>query len=421
MTHDSTPVPATPETAELPAIELHDVGKAYRIYRSPGDRLREVFTRTPRHTQHWALREVNVAIARGETFGLVGENGAGKSTFLKLVAQTLRPSHGTLTVRGSVAALLELGAGFHPEESGFENIMLMGALNGVPRARLAEYAREVVEFSELPQEVIARPVKTYSSGMFMRLAFAAATAVDPDVLVIDEALSVGDMHFQKKSLDRIMGFRERGKTVLFCSHNLYQVRSLCQRAIWVDRGTVREIGDTESVVTAYESHERAKENRRFEAERATPVPGSSIAALPRSSLAPARLADVQIETPDGINQATIVTFQPVRIVFEIDCDDPTCRFHVGFAITRNDRENVFGSATHFDGGEPFSGAGRHRVAIRLPELPLLSGDYVLSVYVLDDTGLQVLDMAEGIRPFRVLQNRREFGFVWLPHQWERNG
>ena len=113
--------------------------------------------------------------------------------------------------------------------------------------------------------------------------------------------------------------------------------------------------------------------------------------------------------------------EPVDRRQEIDCDDPTCRFHVGFAITRNDRENVFGSATHFDGGEPFSGAGRHRVAIRLPELPLLSGDYVLSVYVLDDTGLQVLDMAEGIRPFRVLQNRREFGFVWLPHQWERNG
>lgn len=397
-------------------ISLLGVGKAYRIYDHPFDRVIEVLTRRSRHRKHWALEAATLEIARGETFGLVGENGAGKSTFLKLVAGTLKPTTGELQVRGRVAALLELGAGFHPEESGRENVMLMAAMNGVPAQRTEAYVREVVAFSELPEEVISRPVKTYSSGMFMRLAFSAATAVDPDVLVIDEALSVGDMHFQKKSLDRIMSFRERGKTVLFCSHNLYQVRSLCSRAIWVHGGQVRECGDTEQVVTAYESHERAKDKALLD-----PVgEGIPIAERPAAGGLPGRILDVVLETGDGINPATVATFQSVRLVFEIELSHPSARFHVGFAITRNDRENVFGSATHFEGdGQAIAGRGAHRVAVRIPDLPLLSGDYMLSVYLLDDTGLQVVDMAEGIRPFRVLQARREFGFVYMPHHWER--
>lgn len=407
--------------SDAATITLEGVGKVYRIYRSPFDRLKEVVLRVPRHAQHWALRDLSLEIARGETFGLVGENGAGKSTLLKLVAGTLKPSVGRLDVRGRVAALLELGAGFHPEESGRDNVMLMAAMNDVPARRTEEYLREVIAFSELPDEVVARPVKTYSSGMFMRLAFSAATAVDPDVLVVDEALSVGDMHFQKKSLDRIMQFRARGKTVLFCSHNLYQVRSLCSRAVWVHRGEVRAIGDTEQVVTAYESYERAKDKRTGAvADGALAAPGAN-EPVGAASGRPLYLRDVLIETPDGVNPATIATFQSLRIVFDIDCRDPACRFHVGFAITRNDRENVFGSATHFhDPDAPLCGVGRHRVAVRIPDLPILSGDYALSVYLLDDTGLQVLDMAETIRPFRVLQSRREFGFVYLPHSWERS-
>lgn len=403
------------------AITLNGVGKVYRIYTNPFDRIREIFSGTPRHAQHWALQGATLDIAKGETFGLVGENGAGKSTFLKLVAGTLKPSVGNLRVNGRVAALLELGAGFHPEESGRENVMLMAAMNGIPAARTDDYIREVVDFSELPADVIERPVKTYSSGMFMRLAFSAATAVDPDVLVIDEALSVGDMHFQKKSLDRIMGFRERGKTVLFCSHNLYQVRSLCRRAIWVHRGQVRESGDTEGVVTAYESYERAKDKPVLADSPSTVASESAPRPIPAGGI-PARIADVIIETPDGINPATIVTFQSIRLIFEIDSFDPACRFHVGFAITRNDRENVFGSATHFEHPEQaFCGVGQHRIAVRIPDLPLLSGDYMLSVYLLDDTGLQVIDMAEAIRPFRVVQTKREFGFMYMPHHWERQG
>lgn len=393
-------------------ITLRDVGKAYRFYDRPFDRFREVLLRTPSHRLHQALGGVTLDIYRGETFGLVGENGAGKSTFLKLVAGTIRPTSGHLHVEGRVAALLELGAGFHPEETGRDNVRFMAALNGVPPQRVEEYYQRVTEFAELPEDVLDRPVKTYSSGMFMRLAFSAATAVDPDVLVIDEALSVGDMHFQKKSLDRIMQFREAGKTVLFCSHNLYQVRSLCMRAAWIHGGRIMALGDTEHVVTAYESHERAKEQTTREAY----LPSQRAAS---GTLAPVSFVDATLETPDGINPAFIETFQPLRLVLEVESHRDDTPFHVGFAIVRNDKENVFGTSTHFKQPErPLRGAGRHRVALRFPAFPLLSGDYLLSVYILDNTGLQVLDMAEGIRPFRVHHMGREFGFVHLPHEWE---
>ncbi|MGC9456462.1 MAG: ABC transporter ATP-binding protein [Halothiobacillaceae bacterium] len=398
-------------------IEMQAVGKAYRVYARPRDRLVEVLTRRPKHQGYWALQDASLTIPAGETFGLVGENGAGKSTFLKLVAGTIRPSTGQLSVAGRVAALLELGVGFHPEETGRENIMMMGALNGVRPADMAAYAAEVIEFAELSDAVLDRPVKTYSSGMFMRLAFSAATAVEPDILVIDEALSVGDMYFQKKSLDRIMSFRDAGKTVLFCSHNLYQVRSLCNRAAWIRSGRVEAMGDTETVVTAYESYERAKAGAALESAQTSEA---GPARQMTSSAAPVRLRDVSLEAPDGVNPSVLETFQDIRLVFDVESLSDDHRFHVGFAITRNDRENVFGSSTQFDPDrEPMQGAGMHRVSIRLPGLPLLSGDYLLSVYVLDDTGLQVIDMAEGIRPFRVQQKLREFGFVYMTHHWER--
>lgn len=401
-----------------PAVRLAGIGKAYRVYRRPLDRVREVLLRRPCHQALWALQGVDLELAPGETFGLVGENGAGKSTLLKLVAGTLRPSVGEMSVRGQVAALLELGAGFHPEESGRENVMLMGALNGVEPRAMAAYYDQVAEFSELPPDVLARPVKTYSSGMFMRLAFAAATAVEPDILVIDEALSVGDMHFQKKSLDRIMHFRETGRTVLFCSHNLYQLRSLCSRAAWIHDGRVAALGDTEEVVTAYEGHERAKTAKRrsltAQAEPALPA----APAAPSPGGAPVRLVALTIETPDGVGPAIVETFQPVRLIIDVE-NVQDVPFHVGFAITRNDKENLFGSATHFVRPQaPLAGPGPHRVAIRFPAFPLLSGDYLLSVYVLDDTGLQVFDMAEQVSPFRVLHAGREFGIVHLPHEWE---
>lgn len=401
------------------SIRFEGVEKTYPVYAKPQDRLLEWVTGRPRHRVHVALSGIGFEVQAGETFGLIGENGAGKSTLLKIAAGTIRPTRGQVAREGRVAALLELGAGFHPEESGYDNIRFMAALHGLEGAAMDAFHQRATLFSELTDETLERPVKTYSSGMFMRLAFAAATAIDPDVLIVDEALSVGDLHFQKKSLNRILALREQGATVLFCSHNLYQVRSLCQRAAWIHGGKIAAIGKTEDVVTAYEAHERRRYAHLHTDASAAAVASTQTAAVsPACASVPVKIMRIGIETADGINPAQVDSFQDLILEIEVESygDAP---FHVGFSIVRPDRDNVFGSSTQFLGSRPpLRGIGSHRLRIRFPRLPLLSGEYLWSVYTLDDTGLQVLDMAELTQPFTVLnQNHREFGLVWLEHEW----
>jgi len=405
-------------------IRFESIEKTYTVYARPQDRLWEWVTRTPRHRVHVALTGVDFEVRAGETFGLIGENGAGKSTLLKIAAGTIRPTRGTVSHEGRVAALLELRAGFHPEESGYDNIRFMAALHGLEGEPMEDFIVRATAFSELTRETLERPVKTYSSGMFMRLAFAAATAIDPDVLIVDEALSVGDLHFQKKSLNRILELRERGATVLFCSHNLYQVRSLCQRAAWIHGGRIQAMGATEDVVTAYESHERRRyAHLRVDAADAVAndqaKAASAPAPAPVSLGAPlVKIAGLTIETGDGVNPAQVDSFQDLSVEIEIESYGPA-PFHVLFAIVRPDKDNVFGTSIQFrDGGAPLQGMGSHRIRTRFPRLPALSGEYLWSVYVLDDSGIQVLDMAELIQPFTVLnQKHREFGVTWLEHEW----
>ncbi|MCB1975115.1 MAG: ABC transporter ATP-binding protein [Burkholderiaceae bacterium] len=402
------------------SICFEGVEKTYPVYAKPQDRLLEWLTGRQRHRVHVALSGIDFAVQAGETFGLIGENGAGKSTLLKIAAGTIRPTQGRVAREGRVAALLELGAGFHPEESGYDNIRFMAALHGLEGADMEAFHQRATAFSELTVETLERPVKTYSSGMFMRLAFAAATAIDPDVLIVDEALSVGDLHFQKKSLNRILALREQGATVLFCSHNLYQVRSLCQRAAWIHGGRIQAIGATEDVVTAYEAHERrryahlrAADIEATQQQDASPKPAVLSADVPV-----AKIARLTVETADGINPTQVDSFQDLAVEIELEsyADAP---FHVLFAIVRPDKDNVFGTSTQFRAqGQPLKGVGTHRIRIRFPRLSLLSGEYLWSVYVLDDTGIQVLDMAELVQPFMVLnQKHQEFGVVWLEHEW----
>ncbi|MFZ4704170.1 MAG: ABC transporter ATP-binding protein, partial [Candidatus Methylumidiphilus sp.] len=210
------------------AIRAEGLSKCYTLYDHPADRLKQMLMRGRRqyYREFWALRETSFELAKGQVLGLVGRNGAGKSTLLQLVCGTLAPSGGSLDVRGRVSALLELGAGFNPEFTGRENVYVSAAILGLSKAEINLRYDEIVEFSGIA-EFIDQPVKTYSSGMFMRLAFAVATSVDPDILIIDEALSVGDGEFARKSFDRIIAMKETGKTILFCSHSMYHIESIC--------------------------------------------------------------------------------------------------------------------------------------------------------------------------------------------------
>jgi len=237
-----------------PIIQLENVCVSYRL---PSERIGTFkeyairkLQRKIRFEKFWALSDISLQVNRGEVFGLIGNNGAGKSTMLKVISKVLKPTKGRVVVYGKIAPLLELGAGFHPELSGRENVFLNGALLGYSRAEMEAVFDEIVEFSELEQFINA-PVRTYSSGMFARLGFAVATAHMPEILILDEILSVGDEAFQKKSRDRLQSFQRKGSTVLMVSHALDTMIGMCDRIAWIDHGKNQKIGEPQEVIAAY--------------------------------------------------------------------------------------------------------------------------------------------------------------------------
>ena len=235
-------------------VELHNVGVRYRIPNEQLSGMKEFairwLQRKISYNDFWAVRNVSLEVGRGETFGIIGRNGAGKSTLLKVVAHVLKPMEGRAIVRGRVAPLLELGAGFHPELTGRENVFMNGTLLGRSQAQMREQFQSILEFSEL-EEFIDAPIRTYSTGMVARLGFAVATAEVPDVLIVDEILSVGDAPFQRKCLERLEKFREEGTTILLVAHGMDTIRRMCGRAVWLESGEMRLIGSAEKVSGEY--------------------------------------------------------------------------------------------------------------------------------------------------------------------------
>jgi lipopolysaccharide transport system ATP-binding protein len=234
------------------AVEFQSVSKSYSIYDSPGDRLKELlsFNRLKCHKDFWALHDVSFEARCGETFCLIGENGSGKSTLLQMVAGILQPSSGSLTVNGRVSALLELGAGFNPEFTGHDNVYLNGSILGLSTRQIDQRYKDIEEFAEIG-EFINQPVKTYSSGMVVRLAFAVAISVDPEILLVDEALAVGDLYFRQRCMRKVHELRARGVTILFVSHAIADVKAIGDRALWLEHGRIREIGATDRVAAKY--------------------------------------------------------------------------------------------------------------------------------------------------------------------------
>ncbi|MEB3203380.1 MAG: ABC transporter ATP-binding protein [Candidatus Sericytochromatia bacterium] len=249
---------AVTATTDIGSVEVRGVWKEYALASQRPRTLKEAVVealrgRLPERPRTWALQDVGFRIEPGESFGIIGTNGSGKSTLLKLLTGISKPTRGTVDVHGKVSALLELGAGFHPDFSGRENTFLNGAILGLSRKEVAERYDRIVAFAELADH-IDQPVKTYSSGMYMRLAFSIAVHVEPEILIIDEVLAVGDAAFQKKCIERIRGFRREGRTIIFVSHSHGQVAELCSRAAWIDSGVLRAVGPCEDVLAQYEAH-----------------------------------------------------------------------------------------------------------------------------------------------------------------------
>ncbi len=410
-------------THPLP-LRLAGVGKEYKLYDSPRARLKSLLTGRALHRSHWALQGVSLELARGQCLGVVGSNGAGKSTLLKLITGTLQPSCGQLARSGRVTAILELGAGFHPEFTGRQNLYFGGSLIGIPAEQMRALEPEVLAFAEIG-EAIDRPVKTYSSGMTVRLAFALVTAVEPDLLIIDEALAVGDQHFQKKCVERIEQFRRNGCTILFCSHSPYHIRHLCDVALWLDAGRVMEFGLTEAVLGAYEKHSRlldAAGSAAPAAVSAAPSPAAPPLPYERGpgsamilSCELAGLTEPDADNAPGAPRVLQARDLVATIVVRGQGEE---RPNIGFMIEQDRGVGITSLATHEEGAAPTPlGDRTWRSVLTFPDLPLHTGDYVISVFLFDESGLVTYDLWFKFMTFRFVSPTLMPGLVRLPHTW----
>lgn len=390
-----------------PAIRFESVSKVYKVYARPRDRLVEAVTGRPRHSLVQALHDVSGTVPAGAVLGIVGENGAGKSTLLKILAGTAAPTSGRVEIPGRVASILELGSSFHPEFTGRRNVVLQAALTGLTESQAEEAIPEIEAFAELGP-FFDRAVKTYSSGMQMRLAFAVATAVLPDVVILDEALSVGDGHFQKKCVDRIHDLKASGRTILFCSHAMYYVSTLCDEAIWLNAGKVAGRGSAQEVVLAYEEYLARREQVR---PAAAPPPG----------IAPdthGKIARVALLDGDGEERTSFRPGEPWTVDLELLVDDPSRPVQVHLAVSTRDNVVCFSADSRLDRTGPFCGSSRHRLRVTVDALPLAKGEFVLHAYLADENALALYDARSDLS-FHVESPTWRSGLMSVPSRWER--
>jgi lipopolysaccharide transport system ATP-binding protein len=386
-------------------VQAEGLTKTYRSYATPWDRLIEGVTRRRRHREFHALADVSFTLPRGEGLALIGENGAGKSTLLKILAGITAPTAGGFRVSGKIASILELGSGFHPEFTGRQNIVLNAAMLGLSQEELRRKMPDIVAFSELG-EFIDQPVKTYSTGMAMRLGFSIATQVEPDVLIVDEALSVGDGYFQKKCMDRLRVFVDAGGTLLFCSHAMYYVSAFCQRALWLRQGKMEALGPVSEVVREYENFLVAKSAHAAEAAPGTPAaPGSVL---------PARIASARLRAPELL----YTQGDPWELEVEWETENPRLAFHLGVGINRADGIEVCSFATHLDGLAAMTGERVYTARLAIPSLPLVKGEFTLYIFLLDEEGLHIYDQRMMPGAFNVRSPAYTFGLVRVEHAWD---
>jgi lipopolysaccharide transport system ATP-binding protein len=385
-----------------PLLQLENAGKDYAKVDSRGGRLRLVWDLLRGHgaaNVYRALDGISLTLRRGESLAIVGENGAGKSTLLKVVAGVIQPTRGTVRVAGRVGALLELGSGFHPEYTGLANIDLAAALLGLPPSEIAAKRERIIDFADIGEH-IHEPIKHYSSGMVVRLGFAVATVLEPELLITDEVLAVGDESFQKKCISWIGDFLAGGGTLLLCSHNMYHVQKLCSHALWLKDGRCERYGDVATVSQAYLAYHEEKAAGRREPIAAVHAAVAGVYAIQTLLLAPGPEIDYGGEL--------VVSGD----VFSPDGRPPV----VLIGIVRADGTSVYGVSTEMDRAAPRRiAADRFAYSLTFPNLSLLPGKYVIRAHALDPEGLRLFDHVEA--PLLVRGEAREYGVVRLPHRW----
>jgi ABC-type polysaccharide/polyol phosphate transport system ATPase subunit len=392
------------------AIVVDDVSKQYRLYHERNQSLKAAIMRRARvkYEEFWALRDVSLEVPEGKTYALIGENGSGKSTLLKCMAHILRPEKGRIDTHGKISALLELGAGFHPELTGRENIFLNGSILGMSKKQLNQRFDEIVGFAGL-EHFIDTPVKNYSSGMYVRLGFSVAINVDPDILLIDEVLAVGDAEFQRKCLEKFDDFRAAGKTIVIVTHALESVRNLCDTAGWLEHGVLRRLGPASDVIDEYlsESHtERAADGSHGV----------------RWGTGEARVEKIEVLDASGEPVKRVYTGDTVVFRFHYKADTLISKPVWGMALYTLDGVWVTGPSTREVGLYPdrLEPGAEGWVDLRVERLLLLPGTYDVSASMFNITGAQVYDMRHRAFRFDVEfgDPHEEYGFVSLGGTWE---
>ena len=401
------------------ALSMQSVSKYYKYYENELDRIKEIISGKPRFQKINALEDISLEVKPGEVLGVIGQNGAGKSTLLKVLSGTILPSSGNVSANGRIAALLELGASFHPEMTGKENVFLSGAIKGMSKNEIENIYDEIVAFAEIGA-FINRPVKTYSSGMFVRLAFSIATHIDPEVLIIDEALSVGDGAFSRKSFDRIMDFKEAGKTILFCSHSMYQVEVLCDRVIWLEHGRIRKEGAPVGVISEYSELVRMAAPRNESLGSVVQEEANETNEVKNEAGAIPRILEVLVKVDGQTSEVHKIISEKsdleVTVLFDPGNGIPLAS--VAIAISGGDGRILSSAGSVHDNVVlSVNDQGQGVAKIMFPALPLLRGNYYLDAALLCEKGIHLYEAARQVAELFVEQEGSERGVVKLPHQW----
>lgn len=397
------------------ALRLEAVSVRYHVPHEQYTTLKEHairwLQRRLRFDDFWALQNINLEARRGRVIGIIGRNGAGKSTLLKVIARVLRPTHGRVWIRGRVAPLLEFGAGFHPELSGRENVFLNGTLLGFSHAEMQSKFQRIVDFAEM-WDFIDAPLRTYSSGMIARLGFAVATDVEPDILIVDEILAVGDMAFQIKSLERIQSFRAAGATILLVSHNLDTVRSMCDHVIWLDHGRLVAQGSAEEVVYQYFTQDKSLGAKNLSGSGG-PLPDQ------RWGSQRIEITSVRVLDEKGGAQTVFKTGDPLVLQMGFKAHEAIPAPIFGMAIHRQDGVHVTGPNTSNAGMTLPTLTGVGTVTFKIPCLSLLEGLYHISVAVVNHDDTEIFDYHDRTYPFRVVNYDavERHGLVTLQGEW----
>lgn len=412
-------------SSEQFAVSVKNLGKRFILYEKPLHRLYEMLPWGKRYGREFvALDNINFDLSRGQVLGLIGKNGAGKSTLLQLICGTLRPSSGTVTINGRIAALLELGAGFNPEFTGRENVYMNASILGLDKAEIDRRYHDIVAFAEL-EEFIDQPVKTYSSGMYVRLAFSIATSVEPDILIVDEALSVGDGGFARKSFDRIMDLKAAGATIIFCSHSMYHIEAICDQALWLERGRIVKMGRPDAVARLYSESLLVGSGR---SEQTSLLPNEQVdgtqaqlASQDKPAVQQAFLREVTVSI-DGVSGKTLQaragqSCLDIVVAYDYTSDIPAPT--VAASLETQGGHLVTSFSTAFDHYLPqVDASGRGRVKLSCPHLPLLRGQYRLNVFLCCERMLHLYDYVAVCAELEVLDDGLEQGLVFMPHTWD---